>query len=156
MIMLKRTRTTTPSINKGRKYDVSKRRPRGKGKRPRVDSMLWREAFLTAFRNSGNVRVACLQANVRRATVYDWRDRDKGFADEWDTAKDEALDLLAAEARRRALTKSDILLIYMLKCQGGPEWRQDQKVPLVGDKEGQLTFTLRFEKANDSNSDKAA
>lgn len=101
---------------------------KGTGKRkPRVDAMLWREPFLAAFRNSGNVLAACRAAGVARKSVYLWRKKNAAFAREWADAEAEAFDLLAAVARKRAMESSDVLLIYLLKCTGGPQWRQDRQ-----------------------------
>ena len=62
----------------------------------------WAKAFLTAFRESGNVRLACEAAKIDRKTAYNLRDADKAFAADWEHAQAEAADLLEEEARRRA------------------------------------------------------
>ena len=113
---------------------VPKRRGRGKAKPPRADALLWREAFLVAFRNSGNVLAACRTAGGTRRHVYKWRKQNAAFAREWREAEAEAFDLLAASARKRAMEGSDTLLIYLLKVHGGPEWRQDRYAPLAPEK----------------------
>ena len=44
-----------------------------------------------------NVALACRRAGIPRRTVYDWRAYDADFAQRWDEALDEGIDLLEAE-----------------------------------------------------------
>lgn len=66
-------------------------------KRPR-----WAKAFLAAFTESGNVRLACDAAGIERSTAYRLRHSDPTFAADWEQAEEQAADLLEQEARRRA------------------------------------------------------
>lgn len=72
--------------------------------------------FLDKLRESGNVRLSCEAADVNRRTVYRWREKWSTFADEWQEALDDALDLLEAEAWRRARKTSDRLLMFLLQA----------------------------------------
>ncbi len=91
-------------------------------------------AFLAAFRNTGNVRLACEAANVGRSSHYRWLNRDPAYREAFAVAKEEVADLLEAEAYRRAVEGvekpvgwykgkpggyvreySDTLLIFLLK-----------------------------------------
>jgi len=74
------------------------------------------DRFLGKLRESGNVRLACEAADVPRSTVYRWREKWSTFGDEWQDALDDALDLLEAEAWRRARKSSDRLLMFLLKA----------------------------------------
>ena len=75
------------------------------------------DRFLDKLRHSGNVRLSCKAAGVPRRTAYNWRDKWKTFADEWAEALEEALDILEAEAWRRAVEESsDRLLMFLLKA----------------------------------------
>lgn len=98
----------------------------------------WEDAFLTALRNSGIVRAACQAAGVARTTVYERRAEHPSFAEAWDEALSEAVELLEAAAWQRAakgttrekgvyyrgkpiatekITEySDTLLIFLLKA----------------------------------------
>jgi hypothetical protein len=62
----------------------------------------WQKGFLAVLRESGNVRLACDAAGIDRSTAYLRRQADGTFAAAWDSALDEAADLLEAEAWRRA------------------------------------------------------
>lgn len=63
--------------------------------------------FLKAFRIMGNMRAACLQADVTRQTAYEWLKSDPTFADSFKEAEGEAVEFLEAEAFRRAVTGID-------------------------------------------------
>lgn len=76
----------------------------------------WQPAFLTALRNSGNIRAACQAAGITRAMAYHARKTKPVFAAEWDEAMNDAIDLLEAAAWQRARTQqSDTLTIFLLK-----------------------------------------
>lgn len=66
-----------------------------------------KRAFLAAFRLTGNVTVACLEADVHRSTVYEWRSEDPEFARAMEQAQIEASDYLEEEARRRAVVGTE-------------------------------------------------
>lgn len=87
----------------------------------------WAPAFLAALADTGNVRASCLMAGIGRQSVYNYRASNARFSAEWDEAVQDAVDVLAAAARKRALETSDTLLIYLLKVHGGPEYRNDQR-----------------------------
>jgi hypothetical protein len=91
-------------------------------------------AFLAAFRNTGNVRLACEAAKVGRSSHYRWLNQDPAYREAFAVAKEEVADLLEAEAFRRAVDGvekpvgwhkgkpggyvreySDTLLIFLLK-----------------------------------------
>lgn len=62
-----------------------------------------RDAFLGALAATGNVSAAARAAGVARWWLYALRGKDAGFAALWRDAEEEAVDLLEAEARRRAV-----------------------------------------------------
>ncbi len=93
-----------------------------------------RRAFLAAFRETGNVRVACKAAGVGRSSHYRWLAEDPEYHEAFDVAKLQAADVLEAEAHRRAVEGveepigwyrgvaggtvrrySDVLLMFLLK-----------------------------------------
>ena len=95
---------------------------------------LKKKAFLAAFRETGNVRLACEAAEVGRSTHYGWLGADPSYQEAFDLAKEDAADILEAEATRRAVEGvkkltgwykgkpggyvrefSDTLLIFLLK-----------------------------------------
>lgn len=62
----------------------------------------WARGFLASLAEQGNVRLACEAARIERSTAYRLRESDEDFGSAWDTALDQAADLLEEEARRRA------------------------------------------------------
>jgi hypothetical protein len=88
----------------------------------------WRPAFLTALRNTANVRYACEQAATSRMTAYKHKREDAAFAAEWREALTDACDLLELEARRRAVEGSDSLLMKLLAAHRPNKYRENVKV----------------------------
>ena len=74
----------------------------------------WMIPFLLNLRVDGNVSNAAKAAGVSRATALGWRGRLPRFRSAWDEAIEDTIDELEAEARRRALSGSDMLLWKML------------------------------------------
>lgn len=68
--------------------------------------------FLEVFADTGNVRVACQDAGLDRSTVYAWRKEDPAFAEAWEHAARDAVDLLVHEAHRRAFSGVDEPVFY--------------------------------------------
>lgn len=64
---------------------------------------VWQKHFLEALRKCGTVRHACQAAGVVRSTAYRAKEADATFAAQWDEALADGVDLLEAEARRRAV-----------------------------------------------------
>ncbi len=101
-----------------------------------------RQQFLAVIRETSNVTKAAQSIGMARQSVYDARARDPEFAALWDSAIEQATDLLEAEARRRALdgvdrpvyfqgkrvgiTKeySDPLLMFMLRGHRPHKYRE--------------------------------
>jgi hypothetical protein len=80
----------------------------------------WAPRFIEVFATTGNVSLAAGAAGVSRAAPYKRAGVSLTFAQAWLQAREEAVDILEAEARRRALATSDTLLMFLLKA-GRPE-----------------------------------
>jgi hypothetical protein len=105
-------------------------------------------AFLRHLEMTGNVTVACAQAEVGKTQVYEWRKDDIEFRFAWDDAIESAADLLEAEAFRRGVQGtrrpvyqggvlvghvqeySDTLLIFLLKAARPHKFRDRVEVSL--------------------------
>jgi hypothetical protein len=112
-------------------------------KTPQKRTARWRAKFLDALAKSGNVLLACRSAGIGRATAYVHRNRFPVFAQKWDDAIDESIDIMEAEARRRAIQGterrvfyqggeidvvrdySDVLLIFLLKAHRPERFRDN-------------------------------
>ena len=95
----------------------------------------WSPKFLDLLHNSGNVRRACKGANISRAAAYKYRSGNARFAEQWQDAMADAVDLLEAMAWKRATQEanpSDLLLIFLLKAHRPDLYREVQKHELTG------------------------
>ena len=110
---------------------------------PRRD---WKPAFIEALRATGNVTRAAQYAGRSRNQAYHVRRHSEDFAAQWDEALGEGIDLLDAEARRRAVTGidkpvfykgevvgsikkySDSLLMFLLRAHRPQKFRDGGKV----------------------------
>src|SRR4051794_38857909 len=100
-------------------------------KKPKRTAGEWRPAFLAALRQHGNIRAACQAAGINRTTAYDHRARSAPFAAAWDTALEDACDVLEAMARQRAMATSDLLLIFLLKSHRPAVYRETYRHELT-------------------------
>jgi hypothetical protein len=83
----------------------------------------WRPRFLEVIRSTGNVRLAAREAGIDRSTPYVRARRDEAFAAAWQAANDDAIDLLEAEAWRRAFAGSHALLMFLLRAHRPERYR---------------------------------
>ena len=116
----------------------------------RPPANIWRPRFLKALAETGNVAAAARLVGIDRPAVYKSRARSVRFAQKWDEALEEAIELLEAEARRRASSGvvkaiyykgekvgeerhySDTLLIFLLKAHRPLKYRDNVQVEHAG------------------------
>lgn len=77
----------------------------------------WAPRFLETFASTGVVRLAAYAAGVSRDAPYKRAKSSAAFATAWARAREDAVDALEAEARRRALSSSDALLKFLLAAE---------------------------------------
>lgn len=78
-----------------------------------------KRAFLAAYRNTGNIRVATEAAGVNRCTFYEWAEHDEIFALAAEQAKAEFGDLLERKLSEMAFEADNVTaLIVALKMAG--------------------------------------
>jgi hypothetical protein len=102
----------------------------------------WRPVFLRVLANSGNVRAACEAAGITRTAAYDHRERSAPFAAAWETALEDACDVLEAMARKRAMDTSDVLLIFLLKAHRPAKYRDTYRHEVTDGQGGPLKLTI--------------
>jgi len=73
---------------------------------------------------TGNVRLAATAAGVSREAPYKRAAVSPSFAADWLRAREDSVDVLEAEARRRGLTQSDTLLMFLLKADRPEKYRE--------------------------------
>jgi hypothetical protein len=71
-------------------------------RRQQVRTVRDKLAFLADFSMTGNVRQSCAHVGIARSTVTEWR-KDAKFSACFEIAREESVDRLEQEARRRAL-----------------------------------------------------
>ena len=123
----------------------------------------WRSVFLERLKATGNITLAAAGAGVTRQNVYQTRSRNKTFRRQWDEALEQAVDLLAGEARRRATgmkrdvwyagekvgeenVYSDALLMFLLRAHRPQLYRDNVRVEHPGGMEvtGDRKVTFEF------------
>lgn len=62
-----------------------------------------RERFLESFRETANVTESARIAGISRQRLYEIREQDAAFAEQWSDAENQAADRLEREALRRAV-----------------------------------------------------
>ena len=76
-----------------------------------------KEIFLDVLRSTGSILDAARICKIPKSLAFGWRHQDPEFAFRWDQiTKAEMLPHLEAEAIRRALNGSDLLLMFMMKA----------------------------------------
>jgi hypothetical protein len=102
--------------------------------RARTRKGAWRAVFLRALAKTPSVTVACKTAGVNRRTAYDHRERDAEFAEQWDSALNESLDVLEHEIYQRALKDDAQLAMFLLKAHRPEVYRENvrHEVGLLG------------------------
>ena len=112
--------------------------------------------FLESFALYGNIVRACLETEIPRRTVYNWKIKDDegkyadlDFMKLYDVARQEAVAVLEGEAWHRAVEgeptpitvagvrvdvekKSDVLLIFLLKAHAPEKYRERYDVNVAG------------------------
>ena len=109
----------------------------------------WRGVFIERLKATGNITLAARGAGVTRQNAYRTRSRNKTFRRQWDEALEQAMDLLAGEARRRATgikravwyagevvreesVYSDTLLMFLLRAHRPHLYRDNVRVEHSG------------------------
>jgi hypothetical protein len=86
--------------------------------------VLWKPVFLTVYSKTGNLSHSARVAGVSLRLVKDELAGDQPFREMANDARDEAIDLLEMEARRRALDGSDTLMKFILSAERPEKFRQ--------------------------------
>ena len=118
----------------------------------------WNEQFIETLERTANVSLSCKNVGISRKVAYSWKNKDsakgRDFRRRWDAAIETAVDVLEAEARRRALkgvekgvyhkgkevaverNYSDTLLIFLLKAHRPETYRETKRLEHTGVKGG--------------------
>lgn len=91
----------------------------------------WARAFLGALGELGVISRACKAARISRQCAYDERAANAEFARMWDESIETALDALEVAATKRALQKSDRLLMFLLSSKRSNIFGRKQEISLA-------------------------
>ena len=110
----------------------------------------WQTRFLKALADTACVSRACQRAGIARSAAYSHRLKNAEFAHAWAEVLEVSIELLEAEARRRAMGEvlepvfyqgkkcgttrrySDTLLIFLLKAHKPEKYRDNTRVEVTG------------------------
>ncbi len=76
-----------------------------------------KKRFIAALEAQGTVLHACKAAGISRQTAYRWQRDDPEFADQWDEAIENAVDVVESVIYQKALSGDVIAAIFYLKAQ---------------------------------------
>ena len=118
-------------------------------KKPRQRTMMpkgtaWHDAFLADLAENCNVANAARMAGVDRSTVYRHRDENAEFATAWDDAVEAGIQALELAARKRAMSVSDTLAIFLLKSHRPDTYRENKRTELTGANGGPVETRIVF------------
>jgi hypothetical protein len=107
--------------------------------------------FLEEYARLGTITHACRAAHIDPKRHYEWMERDPSYVERFEVAKQEAIDTLEREARRRAVEGveepvgwykgepggyvkrySDLLLIFLLKGARPERYRDNYRIEHTG------------------------
>lgn len=98
------------------------------GKRSALKPEQWKPRFLKNMRDFGVVRTACDYASISRRTAYAHRESDPQFKQDWEDALEDAIDDLERVARARGKTKSDRLIMFLLRAHRPGLYREQKRI----------------------------
>lgn len=92
-----------------------------------------RVLFLTALGAYGTVQHAAKAAGLGRRTVYNWRNEDLAFAQEWDDRIEDCTDVLEQSLYQRAMEGDTTAAIFLLKGARPAKYRDNHRVEHTGE-----------------------
>jgi hypothetical protein len=95
-----------------------------------IERLPWLPELIAAYRNSANIRAAYQAAGTDRRSVMIALDRYPQLSEPMDDAAHDAVDILRAEARRRAMAGSDVLMMFVLKADDPEKYGDRVKVDI--------------------------
>lgn len=99
----------------------------------------WRDDFVATLAEFGNVRQACIAADISRSNAYHRRETDKEFEAAWDEALENFADLLEGVYAKRAIEQSDRAIEFLLKANRPEKYRERTEVTTTH--RGKVEFT---------------
>ena len=108
-----------------------------------------KKTFIETLEAQGTVLHAAKAAGVSRWTAYRWRQEDLDFADQWDEALENAVDVVENSLYQKAVSGDTICMIFYLKAHR-PIYRDRLNIDIeqvrgeIEERIGQLTANPRL------------
>ena len=95
----------------------------------KLPKKFWHKTFIEAVKlNVGNISATCRSVGITPASYYNYRLKDKEFAEKVDNIKENyALPMLIDMGVSRAMRESDRLLMFFLRNLGRSKWNRDKE-----------------------------
>ena len=113
----------------------------------------WKPTFIEALRKSGNVRASCQAAGITRQAAYHARGKLPTFADAWDHALADAVDVLEMTAWKRAQEYSDGLIKFLLKAHRRELYGDHMRQEISGRDCAAIELVVNWDGDNDDGAD---
>jgi hypothetical protein len=91
-----------------------------------------RQLVLSAIAEGLTAAEAAACAGMSRRALFEWKAADQDFAADYAAAYATGTDVFIAEARRRAFTESDTMLIFLLKSRDASQFNR-RMIAIGGD-----------------------
>jgi hypothetical protein len=95
--------------------------------------------FLAAYKKAGIIAHAARLARITRDRHFCWMREDYNYVQHFYSCQEEAIEALEEECRRRAMSGSDVLLIFMLKASRPDVYRDNKTIEMKGSVQGKVT-----------------
>jgi hypothetical protein len=89
-----------------------------------------KKRFIAALTSHGTVYHAAQAAGISRQTAYRWQRDDPDFAEQWDEAIENAIDVVESVIYQKALSGDVIAAIFYLKAQR-PKFRDRLNIDIA-------------------------
>ena len=127
------------------KREIKTRKDQGKIKSANTPAALnevhKKEAFLRAYRKLGGKYTAAESIGVAPSTIWRWEKDDEKFRNDILDVEELDTEELEAKARERAVEKSDLLTMFLLKKRK-PEYRDNSSLEISGKGGGPIEVSV--------------
>ncbi len=101
-----------------------------------------KDRYLRALQKVGTLTGGCRAAKVSPHTVYQWREVDIEFVVREHQAREACADALEEVVIKRAMGRSDILAMFMLKGMRPAKYKDNSRVELTGKDGGPIDIDI--------------
>ena len=143
--MATKKKSTKVKANEGLRSKKTPWRPNFTGIAELPNLTLPQKRFLAAFAELGNITAAAELASLDRQHHYHWIWNQSDYKAAFEIAKEISIERLEAESRRRAMGKSDVLMIFLLKAARPEVYRDRYEHKHTGDSQSPIQQVVKSE-----------